>query len=158
MVGLFLSSVTVVAAYTAGQPVERVALSLKREYGRALYRDCRLDVTIFEGQGRTSLHCNVNSQPPRVLREERALTSDEVKTYSELVPTADLCGGGHTGVDGRPVDAVLETLMTNCPDGRVAVLVTSGNPTFKANERRRQLLDRLHALEDGLRKSAPQPK
>jgi hypothetical protein len=93
------------------------------------------------------------------LRADRALTSDEVTTYSELVRTADLCSGGHTGVDGRPADAVLESLMTNCPDGGVAILVTSGNPTFKTNERRRHLLDRLHTLEDGLRKSAaPAPK
>jgi len=36
--------------------------------------------------------------------------------------------------------------------------VTSGNPTFNAQGARRQLIGRLHAMEDELRKSAAPPK
>jgi hypothetical protein len=56
------------------------------------------------------------------------------------------------------VDRELETLQTNCLDGSVAVLVTSGNPTFKAQGARRQLITRLYAMEEELRKSAAPPK
>lgn len=45
-----------------------------------------------------------------------------------------------------------------CSEGNVAVLVTSGNPTFEANGARRDLLNRLHVLEEQLRKAAPLPK
>jgi hypothetical protein len=51
-------------------------------------------------------------------------------------------------------DGVLETMMTNCSDDRVAVLVTSGNPTFRTNNARRRLLERIHALEAQLQEIA----
>jgi len=146
------------AAYAAGQPVEQIALSLTREYGRAIYRDCRLDITIFEGQGRAGWQCTLNREPPKSVRAERALTPQEVRAYSDLLRTVDLCGGGHMGIDGRAGDGVLETLTTRCSEGSVAILVTSGNPTFNTNESRRQLLDRLHSLEEELRKSATPPR
>jgi hypothetical protein len=150
--------VAITEASMTGQTPDTVALSLTRQYGRALYRDCRLDVTIIQGQGRTALQCSFNIEPPKNLRAERTLAAHEVTAFSALVRTSGLCNAGHTGRDGRAGDGVLETLMTNCPEGRVAVLVTSGNPTFSENDARRQLLDRIHALEDELRKSAPSPK
>ena len=155
---LISSALVVPAAYTARQPVEQFALSLTREYGRALYRDCRLNVGAHEGQGRATWHCTVNIEPAKHVRAERALTRQEVADYSSLSRSSDLCGGGATGVDGRAGDAVLETLMTTCSDGLVAVLVTSGNPTFDTNKSRRQLLARLYSLEAELRKSAAPPK
>ncbi len=140
------------------QSDDNVALTLTRQYGRARFRDCRLDVTVFERQGQTALQCTFNIEPPKSLRAERALTPQEVTTFSALMRGSDLCSGGHTGRDTRAVDGVLETLMAGCSEGHVAVLVTSGNPSFAANDARRQLLDRLHALEDELRKAAPPPK
>lgn len=139
-----------------GQPADNVRLSLKREYGRALYRDCRLDVTIFEGRGGAALRCTYNIEPPRILRAERTFTEADVTRLATLARASDLCTGGHTGTDARADDGELETLMTNCSEGRVAMLVTSGNPTF-ANNPRRQLLEHLHALEAELRKAA-QPR
>jgi len=44
--------------------------------------------------------------------------------------------------------------MTNCSESRVAVLVTSGNPTFREYNARRKLLDQLQALEAELHKAA----
>ena len=143
---------------TTGQGTDDIGLSLSRQYGRALYRDCRLDVTVFEGHGRTALHCTFNIEPPKSLHAERTLAPQEVAALSALVRTSDLCGGGHIGRDGRAHDAELETLMTRCSEGRVAVLVTTDNSTFNDYNARRQLLDRLHALEDELRRAAPVPK
>ena len=140
------------------QSADDVALTLTRQYGRALYRDCRLDVTAFERQGRTALRCTFNIEPPKSLHAERPLTPQEAAAMSALVRAGDLCSGGHIGRDTRASNGELETLLTACSKGHVAMLVTSGNPTFQANDARRQLLDRLHALEDELRKAARPPK
>ena len=137
---------------------ENFSLSLRREYGRAAYRECRLHVGVFDAGGRTALWCHFNIEPPKYLRAERALTREEIAVLSTLARASDLCVGGHTGRDGRAVDGVLETLLTTCQDGLVAILVTSGNPTFSTSDARRQLLDYLRALEEQLRKSAPPPK
>ena len=140
------------------QEPKRAAFSFTRQYGRAVYRECRIDVTIVGGQGRTVLHCTLNRQPPQSLVMERSLVAQEVTVFSDLVAKSELCGGGHIGKDSRQLDGVLETLMTECAGGGVAVLVTSGNPTFATNGARRQLLERIRTLEDELRKSASAPK
>jgi hypothetical protein len=62
---------------------------LTREYGRAIYRDCRLDITIFEGQG-AGWQCTLNREPPKSVRAERALTPQEVRAYSDLLRTVEL--------------------------------------------------------------------
>jgi hypothetical protein len=156
MIRYLVAPLLAVSAAFAAQSVGEVSLSLTREYGRALYRDCRLEVTAFRGQGRIALHCASSIEPSKSLHADRTLTPGEVKAVSALVAASDLCGGGHTGRDERPGDGVLETLQTTCLDGSVAVLVTSGNPTFKAQGARRQLIGRLYAMEDELRKSAAQ--
>lgn len=143
----------VLALGSGNQPTDGMQLSLTRQYGRALYRDCRVDVVVFERQGRTQLHCTWNTEPPKPLFAQRALSAQEVQELSKLASASELCSGGHLGQDGRSGDGVLETLLTTCREGQVAVLVTSGNPTFKASGARRQLLDRLDALEAELRKS-----
>lgn len=109
-------------------------------------------------QGRTAGQCTLNVDPPRDLRAERSLTPQEAAALTALVRAADLCGGGHIGRDARAVDGELETLLTACANGQVAVLVTSGNPTFQANDARRQLLARLHAVESQLLKAAAPSK
>ena len=151
------ASVTM-AALSMSQPASNVSLSLRREYGRALYRECRLDINVFERKGRAALQCTDNNEPPKVLRAERELVPGEATGLSTLVGASDLCSGGHTGLDNRPNDGVLETLTTACPEARVAILVTSGNPTFSSNDARRRLLERMHALEAELQKAAPPPK
>ena len=141
-----------------GQATDNVRLSLKREYGRAVYRECRLDVTIFEAQGSAALQCTYNVEPARILHAERALAQPEVTQLVALARASDLCTGGHTGTDTRGGDGELETLMTNCSESRVAVLVTSGNPTFHEYNARRKLLERIYALEGELHKAAQPSK
>jgi hypothetical protein len=158
MITYLVAPLLALTAAFAAQSVGEVTLTLTQQYARALYRDCRLDVTVFLGQGRIALHCALSSEPSKSLHADRTLTPDEVKAVSALVAASDLCGGGHTGRDERAGDGELETLQTNCLDGNVAVLVTSGNPTFTAQGARRQLIGRLYAMEDELRKSAAPPK
>ena len=133
-------------------------MSLKREYGRALYTECRLSLVVFQRQGRASLWCALNTAGGKSLRAERELTPQEAAEFPALVAAGKLCSGGHLGRDDTASDGILETLQTRCSEGDVAVLVTSGNPTFKTNDARRGLLDRLHILEEQLRKAAPLPK
>ena len=152
-----LLAATATATLNVQEPKE-AAFSLTRQYGRALYRECRTDVTIVGGQGRAGLHCTLNREPPQSLATERALVAEELTAFGDLVARSELCGGGHIGKDTRAGDGFLETLMTECAGGSVAVLVTSGNPTFATEGARRQLLERIRSLEDELRKSASAPK
>jgi len=140
------------------QSVGDISLSLRTEHGRALFRDCRLDINVIDNRGRTSLECTYSSESPKVLRTERTLTRTEISDVSALAGASDLCSGGHVGRDETALDGELETLMTRCRDNRVAVLVTSGNPTFSSNDARRRLLERMHALDAELLKSALPPK
>jgi hypothetical protein len=148
----------ITAAGHAQSSTDHVVLSLKREYGLAVYTQCRLSLVVFERQGRASLWCALNTAGGKSLRAERALTPQEAADFPTLVAAGNLCSGGHIGRDDTALDGILETLQTRCSEGNVAVLVTSGNPTFKANRARRDLLDRLHILEEQLRKTAPLPK
>jgi hypothetical protein len=81
----------VAAATLIGQAPDNVRLSFKREYGRALYRECRLDVTIFEARGRAALQCTYNVEPARILHAERALAQPEVTQLVALARASDLC-------------------------------------------------------------------
>ena len=105
-------------------------------------------------------HSSVRARPLSRLpnrRRDRSLASQDVAAFADLVAKSELCIGGHIGTDRRAVDGHLETLMTGCAGGTVAVLVTSGNPTF-ANGARRELLELIRSREDELRKSATTPK
>ena len=62
------------------QSTDHIVLSLQREYGRALYTQCRLSVVAFERQGRVSLWCG----PP----EERVGT--EVRRPARQPPDVPL--------------------------------------------------------------------
>jgi hypothetical protein len=148
----------ITAAAHAQSSTDHVVISLKREYGRALYTECRLSLVVFRRQGRASLWCALNTAGGKSLRAERQLTPQEAGEFPALVAAGKLCSGGHLGRDDTASDGILETLQTRCSEGDVAVLVTSGNPTFKTNDARRGLLDRLHILEEQLRKAAPLPK
>ena len=145
-------------AVAQAQSTDQVLLSLKRDYGRALYTQCRVNIVVFEHQGRASLWGSLNTPGGKQLSAERALTSQEATELPALVVASDLCTSGYIGRDDTASDGILETLQTRCPGGNVAVLVTSGNPTFKTNDARRRLLDRLHIVEEDLRRGAPLSK
>lgn len=143
---------------TAQQSLGDFQLSLTRHYGRALFRDCRLNVTMFERRAVAELHCtyaprNAKGEelPPVHVREE--LEAAASKQLSELVDASGLYDGGHVGQDTTEADGIFEALKVNSRRGAV-MLVTSGNPTFTDNKSRRALLSMLTGLEKRLLASA----
>src|SRR5258706_14707526 len=72
-------------AVTQAQSTDQVLLSLKRDYGRALYSQCRLNIVVFGRQGRASLWCTLNKPGGKQLSAERALSSPEAKDLPALV-------------------------------------------------------------------------
>ncbi len=60
----------------AQEAVGNFQLALARQYGRHGFRECRLDIVVFEGNGAAELHCALNSRnakgeepPPLKARE-----------------------------------------------------------------------------------------
>jgi len=90
-----------------GQATENVRLSFKREYGRALYRECQLDVTIFEARGLAALQCTYNVEPARILHAERALAQPEV---TQLVALARAAIFARAGTPALIQETVMESL------------------------------------------------
>ena len=137
--------------FVPAQPEKSIQLSLHQEFGRASYRDCRLDVGTYGGSGTASVHCVRNDKAATVLLQERKLTAEEASRLVGLARDSSLMSGGHIGTDTRAGDGMLETLMVTDSTG-TGVLVTSGNASFTAGARRR-LLDALQALLYELQKS-----
>jgi len=134
------------------QPEKSIQLSLHQEFGRAVYRECRLDVGTYGGAGTASVDCVRNDKAATVLRRERKLTAEEVSRVLGLVRESSLMSGGHIGTDTRAGDGILETLRVTDSTG-TGVLVTSGNASFTTGPRRR-LLDVLQSLLYELQKRA----
>jgi hypothetical protein len=127
-------------------------LSLVREYGRAVFTHCHLDVVVLENKGSAQLSCDRTSAPagvqPLFAREE--LASAETLRLAGLVAAAALYQrGGHIGTDTTPGDGEFETLKITSQPGTV-VVVTSGNPTFTTDSSRKELLSQLRILEKRL--------
>jgi hypothetical protein len=127
---------------------------LKQEFGRAVFRECRLDVVVYGGPGRASVYCVRNAAQPSELLHERALTPEEANRLLALARESNLLSGGNVGTDLTPGDGIFETLKVT-ESGQTAVLVTSGNSTFTMGSRR-NLLDLLHTLLNELIKGAKQ--
>ena len=134
------------------QPARASQMVLKQEFGRAVFRECRLDIVVYGGPGRASVRCVRRAAPPSELLQERALTSEEANRLLVLARESSLLAGGNVGTDMTPSDGIFETLKVT-ESGQTAVLVTSGNSTFK-NGSRRNLLDLLHTLLNELIKDA----
>jgi hypothetical protein len=134
------------------QSEKSIQLSLHQEYGRALFRECRLTVGTYAGAGTASVSCVRNDKAATALLRERKLTAEEASRLAGLARDSSLMSGGHIGTDARPGDGMLETLMVTDSTG-TGVLVTSGNASFTTGARRR-LLDALQALLYELQKSA----
>jgi len=133
-----------------------IQLSLKREYGRALFSECRLDVAIFDGKGRSDLACSRTPAPevPGNVSQNRALTASEVTEILKLAQASDLFAGGHIGNDSTSVDGLFETLKVT-QSGRTVVLVSSGNASFESGGRR-GLIRLLRSMLNDLQKAATQ--
>ena len=125
-------------------------LSLHREYGRALFTECRMDIRILEGRGNVSLECLWNVEPRQILKQEQSLTPLEMTEFLSLVEQSDLYGGDYAGIDTTAVDGHFETLKVWTTSGRIAIVVTSGNPTFSGATARGRLLEKLRAKEKEL--------
>ena len=135
------------------QAEKTIQLRLQQEYGRAVFRDCRLDIGVYEAAGRASMRCLRNHPQATELLRGRALTGEEVARLRGLVRESKLMTGGYIGTDTTASDGVFETLKVLDGTATAGVLVTSGNPSFVTGPRR-QLLDWLRALLSELQKSA----
>lgn len=141
------------------QATDHVILTLSQTYGRAVFRQCRLDVVISESRGVASLWCDTGASldgkgrriPDVNARQE--LASEETKRLIAGVRGARLFEGGHIGADGEPSDGVFETLKV-VKDGQAVVLVTSYNPTFERDGPRKQVLSILNDIEQRLLRKA----
>jgi len=138
----------------SAQPARAIQMSLKQEFGRALFSECRLDVVVYGGPGRASVYCvrNLSKAPPSELQHERALTPEEANQLLALARGSNLLSGSSVGADLTASDGIFETLKVT-ESGQTAVLVTSGNSTFTMGSRR-NLLELLHTLLNELMKSA----
>jgi hypothetical protein len=139
---------------TTQDPVGNFQLSLSREYGRARFRECRLNIVMFERRAIAELRCTHLARtakgeelPPLNARED--LSAQAAKQLAELVDASALYDGGHVGQDTTSVDGVFEVLKVNSARGAVT-LVTSGNPTFTRDKSRQALLSLLTTLEKRL--------
>lgn len=135
------------------QPADtNIQLSLQQQFGRALFKECRLELAVYEAAGSASVRCLRNVTPTSEVLAERKLTRDEIARLAALVPASNLLSGGHIGTDTTFRDGMFETLKVTGTKG-TGVLVTSGNPSFTQGPRR-TLLDLLHGLLEELHKRA----
>jgi hypothetical protein len=98
-----------------GQEASDFQLSLIREYGRAHFSRCRLDLVAYSGKGTASLICDYagvdgkgRSIAPLAAREE--LIPAETKRLTDLVRRSALYDGEHIGSDSTPGDSIFELL------------------------------------------------
>ena len=141
--------------FGAGQePAGDFQLSLMRHYGRHIFLDCRVDVTMFQGTAVASLHCDhsgkdANGRPIPPLRSREELSKEDSRRLADLVRASALYDGGHIGKDDTEPDGAFEVLKLRS-NGRAVMVVTSGNPTFEQDKPRRALLSLLRAVEKRL--------
>jgi len=139
---------TVLAILFSGQPPSdrNVMLTLQQQFGRALYRQCRLDVVTYQDSGSASMQCVLNISPARKDRvASRQLTREEAARIVALVRDGKLREGNHVGTDTTHSDGIFETLKVTTSTSETAVLVTSGNVSFSTGPRR-ALLDLLQSV------------
>lgn len=130
-----------------------VLLSLRQEFGRALFRECRLDLVTDQTAGSVSMQCVRNITPAgKAAVARRDLTREEAARVAALVRDGNLLEGGHVGTDTRDRDGMFETLKVTS-HARTAVLVTSGNGSFSSGPRR-TLLDLLRSMLGELQAAA----
>ena len=138
-----------------GQAPRGLHLTLIRDYGRAIHRQCRVHAGVYEGYGVTELWCDYAPSNKKFapLTARIELTAEEVNRLDALFTAAKLFEGRHVGCDGTPSDGIFETLKVYTNAGTV-VLVTTCNTSFEDDAARRELLAMFKTFEDRLRKSA----
>lgn len=140
-----LSAVIAILLSSQAQSDSNILLSLRQEFGRAVFRQCRLDLVTYQNSGSVSIQCVRNITPTRNdVVARRDLTREEVARVVALVRDGNLMEGGHVGTDTTQRDGMFETLKVTSHAG-TAVLVTSGNVSFSTGPRRalRELLQSM---------------
>ena len=132
-----------VSAAGLAQSGDATHLTLEQQFGRAVYRACRLDVVLGAAAGRATARCVLNIRPSREVAGERPLRVDEVTRLAALAAESALLPGG-AGTDTTAVDGIRETLTTG-QGVRTVTTVISGNQSFASGNRKR-LIDQLHSL------------
>ena len=136
-------------------------MTLRQEgYGKTVFRQCVLNVTVFESKGTVEMRCVLNSRPPaNELTARRALSDAEVKKLKTNSIAGDLYAGGHTGKVGPSISSgMFETLKVFCCDRQEwVVLVTQGNSSFQKDGPRLRLLGQFHEWLAELKKTAGWP-
>jgi hypothetical protein len=157
VITFILTIVLISIAEPAWAQLTNVNLSLKREYGRSLFRECQLDVVIAQTRGRSSLVCSRTSSADASgsVTRSRELTASEVGDILKFAGAADLFSGMHVGTDSTATDGLFETLRVTEPGRRTVVLVSSGNDSFTIGSRR-DLIRLLYAVLNELQKAATQ--
>ena len=125
----------------------RAGISLVRR--TMLTPECRLSVILESASGTVRLapeQASGGAQPSNGSEVSTTLTAAERSRLFELARAANLFVGGHLGVDASANDAPFERLEVRGDTNVIAILVTSGNPTFAADGPRRELLTTLHRL------------
>jgi hypothetical protein len=156
-VTFILTVVLISIAEPSWAQLTNVNLSLKREYGRSLFRECQLDVMIAQSRGRSVLICSRTSSADASgsVTRSRDLTASEAGDILKFAGASDLFGGSHVGSDSTAVDGLFETLRVTEPGRRTVVLVSSGNDSFTIGSRR-DLIRLLYSLLNELQKAATQ--
>jgi hypothetical protein len=115
-------------------------------------------VGVYQDDGKLSVLCTPNVSPPRRnIVAERRMSAKEVDALENLVHESHLYDGGNTGFGPPGSEGPWETLTVHCCDRRdTIVLVTQGNAMFQSDHSRHELLQRLYAWQDELKKSAEQ--
>jgi hypothetical protein len=140
-----LSAVIAILFSSQAQSDRNILLSLQQQFGRAVFRQCRLDLVTYQDSGSVSMQCVRNLTPARKdAVGRRDLTREEVARVVALVRDGNLMEGGHVGTDTTYRDGIFETLKVTSTAG-TAVLVTSGNVSFSTGPRR-TLLDLLQSF------------
>jgi hypothetical protein len=129
----------------AQYPHNNLRLSLRQQFGRAYFHECRLDIVTHEGSGSAFVRCEVAVMPTKEVSRRYQLTPEQANRLTGLVRTSELLSGHYIGIEGVDSDGPpFETLKITL-GGETGVLVTSGNNSF-ATGARRSLLDLLQAM------------
>lgn len=121
---------------------------------RALAQQCSLAVGLtFVNPASARLRCVLSPPHEHLIQAEQALSESEVRAWLDWLQAAEPFDASPIGVDPRPRDGCLTTLIVGRKSRSVA-LVTSGNPQFESDGPRHRLVKELESLHRTLFKQA----
>lgn len=141
---LVVAFLAILSASTSGQSESFDSWFSATMTTDSIWRHCELEILVDEeAKGVARINCGWNDETKT--KAERKLTAQEVSELRSQLRQINAFEGQSWGRDHRGIDAALVTLTVS-DQGRIAVLVTSSNPTFDKGPRRLFLdfLTRLH--------------